>query len=68
MNETLMNIFSIFLPNKIRPFRDSDAPWMNDCMKNKVKLKHELCHLYFRYQGNNEDSAKLEDLISNIII
>ena len=63
-----MNIFSIFLPNKIRTFRDSDPPCMNDGMKNKVKLKHKLCHLYFRYQGNNEDSAKLEDLISNIII
>ena len=35
-NETLMNIFSNFIPNKIKTFRDSDPPWMNDDIKNKI--------------------------------
>ena len=37
-NETLKNILSIFIPNKIRTFIDSDPPWMYD-MENKVNLK-----------------------------
>ena len=41
-NKNLMNIFSIFILNKIKTFRDSDPPWMNDDIKSKVKLKHRL--------------------------
>ena len=41
-NETLLNIFSNFIPNKIETFRDSDLPWINDDIKSKIKLKHQL--------------------------
>ena len=34
-NETLVHIFSNFIPNKIKTFRDSDPPWMNDDIKTK---------------------------------
>ena len=37
-----MNVFSNFIPDKIKTFRDSDPPWINDDIKNKVKLKHKL--------------------------
>ena len=36
-NETLLNIFSNFIPNKIKTFRDSDPPWINDDIKSKVE-------------------------------
>ena len=39
---------------------------MNDDIKNKVKLKHKLCHCYLRYKRNNEEFAKLEDLCNEI--
>ena len=39
---------------------------MNDDIKNKVKLKHKLCHRYLRYKRNNEEFAKLEDLRNEI--
>ena len=61
-NETLMDIFSDFIPNKTKTFRDSSPPWMNDDIKSKIKLNHKLYHLYLRCKGNNEDFAKLEHL------
>ena len=62
LNETLMNIFINFISNKIKTFRDSDPPWMNDDIKNKVKLKYKLHNRYLRHQKNNEDFTKLEGL------
>ena len=41
-NETLMNIFSNFLPNQIKTFRDHDPPLLNNDIKSKIKLKHKL--------------------------
>ena len=61
-----MNIFSNSISNKIKTFRDSDPPWMNDDIKNKVKLKHKLYHHYLRNQRSNEDFAKLEYLRNEI--
>ena len=65
-NETLMTIFSNFIPNKIKTFRGSDPPWMNDDIKSKVKLKHKLFHGYLRHKRNNEDFAKLEHIRNEI--
>ena len=61
-----MNMFSNFIPNKIKTFRDSDPPWMNDDIKNKIKLKHKLYHHYLRHKWINKDFAKLEDLCNEI--
>ena len=56
-NETLLNIFSNFIPNKIQSFRDSDPTWINDDIKSKIKLKHKLYHRYLRHKRNKEDFA-----------
>ena len=61
-----MNIFSNFITNEIKTFRDSEPPWMNDDIKNKIKLKHKLYHRYLRHKSNNKDFAKLEDLHNEI--
>ena len=57
-----MDIFSDFIPNKTKTFRDSNPPWMNDDIKSKIKLNHKLYDLYLRRKRNNEDFAKLEHL------
>ena len=49
-----------------KKFRDSDPPGMDDDIKNKVKLKHKLCHRYKRHSRDNEDFAKLEDLPNEV--
>ena len=69
-NETLLNIFRNFIPNKIKYFRDSNPPWINDDIKSKIKLKHKLYHRCLRHKKNNEDFAKPEHLrheIDNLI-
>ena len=38
-NETLMNVFSNFTPNKLVTFDDRDPTWMNDYAKGKIKWK-----------------------------
>ena len=50
-----MNIFSNFIPNKIKTFRSKDRPWMNDDTENNVKLRHKLYHRYIRHQRNKVD-------------
>ena len=67
-NETLMkNIFSNFIPNKIKTFRGNDLSCMNeDKVKNKVRLKHKLHHRCLRHKRNSEDFAKLEYLCNEI--
>ena len=35
LNETIINTFSNFVPNKRVTFNDSDPHWMNDYIKNK---------------------------------
>ena len=32
-----MNIFSNFIPTRTKTFKDSDPPWLNEDIKNKVK-------------------------------
>ena len=58
-NETLMKIFSNFIPNKIKTFRDSDPRWMNDDIKSKIKIKLKLYHRYLRHKRNNVGFTKL---------
>ena len=65
-NKTLMNIFCNFIPNKIKTFRDSDPPGMNDDIKSKIKLKHKLYHCCLRHKRYNKDFAKLEHLHNEI--
>ena len=48
--------------NKVKTFRGSDPPWINDDIKNIKKLKHKLYHRYLRHKNRNEDFAKLKDL------
>ena len=45
-NETLMNIFSNFTPNKLVTCDDRDPPWMNDFVKSKIKWKNQLYNTY----------------------
>ena len=66
-NETLLNIFSNFIPNKIKTFRDSHPPWINEDIKSKIKLQHKLYHRYLRHKRNNEDFAKVEHFAMKLI-
>ena len=41
-DKALMNIFTNYIPNRYITTDDRDSPWMNEIIKNKVKLKKSL--------------------------
>ena len=61
--ETLINIFSNFIPNKYITFNDRDPPWMNDFVKTKIKFKNQLYNTY-GYKGN--DYNMLHEAINDV--
>ena len=69
-NETLLNIFSNFIPNRTKTFTYSDPPWMTEDIKNKIKLKNNLYCQCMKHQTQIRSLLKVEDLrieISNLI-
>ena len=69
-NETILNIFNNFIPNRTKNFTDSDPPWMTDDIKNKIKFKNNLYRQYMKHQAQISSLLKVEDLrieISNLI-
>ena len=69
-NETLLNLFSNFIPSRTKTFIDSDPPWMTEYIKNKIKLKNKFYHEYMRHQTQISSLLEVEDLcneISNLI-
>ena len=45
-NDVVINIFYIFVSNKIIEIDDTDPPWMNNFIKNKIKQKNKAFKLY----------------------
>ena len=41
-NQTILNIFYNFIPNKIILCDDRDPPWMNDSIKHVIKKKKAI--------------------------
>ena len=41
-NNTLMNIFTNYIPNKYITIDDRDPPWMNEALRNKIKINKSL--------------------------
>ena len=69
-NETIMNIFSNFVPNKLVTFDDSDFPWMNEFIKNKIKWKHRIYKTYIKNSRKESYYVKFQEattLVSEVI-
>ena len=45
LNNTLMNVFSNFIPNKLVTFNDKDPPWMTEYLKKKIKWRNKTCRI-----------------------
>ena len=61
-NNTLMNIFSNCIPNKYVTIDDRDPPWMNEAIKNKIKLKKSL-HKSKNFIEIQKLSTEISDMI-----
>ena len=64
-NETILNIFSNFVPNKIITYNDKDPIWMNDKIKSKVKSKNQLYKVYINCR-NEVDFFNLKNSVAEL--
>ena len=51
LNDTILNIFTNFVPNKVITCDDRDPPWINDIIKDKIKWKNSM---YKNYKRNGK--------------
>ena len=63
LNETLLNIFSNFIPNKIITVRPRQAPWITQSIKNFIRKKNRAYKTFIR---NGQPEDRLE-AITNMI-
>ena len=49
-NDTILNTFCSFVPNKYITIDDKDAVWMNETIKSKMKAKSILFKNIFRLE------------------
>ena len=60
-NDTILNIFKNFIPNKILTFDDSDPPWINEQLKNLIRLKNGMFKLYLQNGKKQNDYILLQN-------
>ena len=48
LNETILNVFRNYVPNKHITVDDKDLVWMNEIIKSKMKTKNKLYELYIQ--------------------
>ena len=48
LNETILNVFRNYVPNKYITVDDKDLVWMNEIIKSKMKTKNKLYELYIQ--------------------
>ena len=70
LNETILNVFRNYLPNKHITVDDKDPVWMNETIKSKIKTKNKLfnCHKGFLYKLKCMDiSGEIYKLLENYL-
>ena len=65
-NDTLMNIFSNYIPNKFVIIGNTDPPWMTERIKNKMFKKNCIYKSYISNGKTAIDYQKLHDIGSEI--
>ena len=63
LNEVLLNIYSNFIPNKVKTIRPRQAPWITQAIKNFLRKKNRA---YKSFVRNGRPDDKLEG-IQNMI-
>lgn len=48
LNETILNVFRNYVPNKYITVDDKDLVWMNEIIKSKMKTKNKPYKLYIQ--------------------
>ena len=66
LNETILNVFRNYVPNKYITIDDKDPVWMNENIKSKIKTKNLLFKQYIQSGRFESDVVFLENLITEI--
>ena len=65
-NETILNVFQNYVPNKYITIDDKDPVSMNENIKTKIKEKNTFCHKYIENGRLESDFILLEKLITEL--
>ena len=66
LNRTLINVFSIFIPNKLVTFNDKDPLWMISDLRDKINWKNSIYKDYLKNCKTNYHYIKLQYAISEV--
>ena len=66
LNETILNVFSNYVPNKYITIDDKDPVWMNETIKLKIKAKDNMYNKYLQNGRFESDFVLLETLITEL--
>ena len=66
LNDTLLNIFSNFVPNKLITIDDKDPPWMTEEIKVKIQWKNKIYQEFMKSNKNHDNFLKLENAIFEV--
>ena len=65
-NQTLMNIFSNYIPKKLITVDDKDPPWMNEYIKKKILDKKIACKFFNTNNKNYDSYLKLQTISTEL--
>ena len=66
LNETILNVFQNYVPNKYITIDDKDPVWMNEIIKSKIKTKNLDFKKYIQNGRFESHFVFLESLIIEI--
>ena len=66
LNETILNVFSNYVPNKYITIDDKDPVWMNETIKLKIKAKDNMYNKYLQNGRFESDFVLVETLITEL--
>ena len=55
LNNTLMNVFSNFIPSRLVTFNDKDQPWVSEYLKKKIKWCNKIYAKFLNENNGNVD-------------
>ena len=65
-NQTLMNAFSNYIPNRLVTIDDKDPKWMNDYIKRKIMEKKVACKSFNTNNKNYDACLKLQTISTEL--
>ena len=64
LTESLLNIFSIFIPNEVTTVKPRQAPWVTKSIKNFIRKKNRAYKNFVRSGQPNDKKEAINDMIS----